>query len=264
MSRKSLFKFYGELLPSELIPEIRAGYALNRPAGSFGIEVDGRKVTIEFVASYESFDELYLETYELALAFFSVGAIRLGIPIQLQLQGWTEHPLQGSGEAQQLRPVRGTISTEDPDAIAVLLMPDQFTFGLANGVMWAEDLATNSFLRRAVLDFNFALNHPLQDVPIYLARSIESVQVFFQGENELISVLEVGSQVKKVKRMANDALSGLHTRHAAKTEKVVPLSRQEVIDAANATRDVLTKFQMYLMGKRIQRDAQIDQGLGDA
>lgn len=258
MPRTSLFRFKGELRPKDLIPRVNARYSLERPSGSFGIEIDGHDVTIEFVASYESFDDLYFETYEFALAFFAVGSINLGRPIELILHEWIEHPLKEEGRENELRPVRGTILHEDPDATPPMIMQDRFMFGLAQGLLWSQDIATNSFLRRAVLDFNFALDHPLQDIPIYLARAIESVQVFFGKEKELKSALHVSSELTKVKRIANDALSGFHTRHAAKTEQIRPLTREEVLEAVEATRQVLTKFQMYLMGNRLQAQNQPD------
>jgi hypothetical protein len=253
VAKTSLFRFKGELQPKNLVPEVRAGYSLERPSGSFGIDIEGHEVTIQFMATYESFDELYAETYELALAFFSVGALNLGLPMHLVLNEWEEIPAEGSKGGDSRSPVRGTILHEDPDVVPPLILPDQFTFGLAHGMRWFKQMATNPFLRRAVLDYNFALNHPLQEVPIYLARAIESAEEFFGGEKDLKAELEVSAEVKKVKRIANDARSGLHTRHAAKTKRTRALSREEVLDAAEATRTILNKFHHYLLA--ISEDA---------
>jgi hypothetical protein len=251
-AKTSLFEFRGALSPADILPPIRATYSLNRPDGSVSIDVEGHSVTVRFIVQYESFDDLFRQTYEYVLGFFAVGTIRTGVAVDFRFDEWIETPLGGANAEGVAHRVKGQVLHSDPDAPPPLILPEDYTFGLAHGMQWSEDLATNPFLRRAVLDFNHSLKHPLNDIPIYLARAIESIENYFGGEEALIHSLSVAAEVKQVKRQANDALGGLHTRHAARTEAMTPLSRDQIIESVDAVRNVLLKFQMHLMTRRMK------------
>jgi len=246
LPHQSLFEFTGTIGPSELVPPIRATYRLQRPEGTVTVDVEEYVVRLRFAATYESFDDLYYQIVEFVLAFFAVGTINTGIAVELQLDEWTETPLDRVDAEGMTHRVRGQILHRDPDAIPPVLLPEDYTFGLARGIQWSQEIATNAFFRRALLDFNHALKHSLNDVPIYLARSIESTQNFFGGEEALISSLSVSNEVKLVKRLANDAMAGLHTRHAARTEAMTSVTRDQVLAAIDAVRSVLLKFQIHI------------------
>jgi hypothetical protein len=165
---------------------------------------------------------------------------------------WIETPLEQISTDGVSHPVRGRVYREKHGS--QIIPAEVFTFALAEGIRWAEDMDWNPFLRRAVLDFNFALQHSVNDVPIYLYRAIESAQNYFRGESALIESLDVKNQVKLVKRLANDAQSGLHVRHAAKTSEIRKLSVDDVIKAVAATREILEKFQMETWSRRIREN----------
>jgi len=253
MSKTSWFKFIGEILPKGEIPPGKAGYSLNRTKGSVSIDVEGSNITVGFVTSYESFEDVFYETVEFVQSFLSVQSLQTGLPLSFVVHEWVETPLEPIGTDGVSHPVRGKVYRENRGA---QIMPAEvFTFALAEGIRWAEDMEWNPFLRRAMLDFNFALQHPANDVPIYLYRSIESAQIFFGGEAALIKSLGVKNQVKIVKRLADDAQSGLHVRHAAKTAEIRKLSDDDVIKAVAATREILNKFQMETWSRRIRENA---------
>lgn len=257
MAKTSWFTFKGELRPKGSIPSIQASYHLNRPSGGFDIEVEGNEIRIQFVGSYESFDELYYETFEFALAFFSAGALHTGLSLDLELNEWQERPVDQKAAVGVAHPITGRIIRENKTP--TMLMADPFMFGLAQGVQWAEDIGSNAFLRRAILDFNYALKHPLNDIPIYLYRAVESAQVHFGGEKQLIDALNIRSEVKQVKRLANDALGGVHGRHAAMTKDMKIHSQEDIVEAVNATREVLVRFQLHLMTERKRTAKEIGQ-----
>jgi len=250
MTKTSWFRFIGELHPKDAIPLSQARYTLNRPTGSMSIDITGATVSVEFVISFESFDELYAETVEFVQAFIAVQALKTWFPIQLVFTEWIETPLEPVSSDGVSHPVRGRILRENPDQVA--LPPDTLTFALAEGIRWSEDLELNPFLRRAVLDFNYALQHPINDIPIYLYRAIDSAQAYCGGERELIKALNVGEQVKKVKRRANEGQAGVHVRHAAKTANIRKLSLEDVAEATKATGEILVAFQMETLSKRLQ------------
>jgi hypothetical protein len=255
LPRHSMFEFKGTIGPSNTVPAIHASYLLNRPQGNVEIEVDEYNVTIRLATKYESFGEVYYETLEFALAFFAIGAITTGAPVELRLNEWIETPFDHNEVDGTIQKTRGQIHHEDPDALPFTMLPEDYTFALAEGLRWSEDIAQNAFLRRAVLDFNHALKHSNNDVPIYLARALESVENYYGGEKAMIDALGVSSQTKLVKKIANDAQGGLHTRHASMIERMKPVERQQVIACANAVREIIQKFQMDVETNRFRREA---------
>ncbi len=156
-------------------------------------------------------------------AVLSVLALRTGKPIRFVINEWKEIPISPLAADGMSHPVIGRIYHELPDQPKV---PDnRFMTGLAEGLRWAPDIDANPFLRRAILDFNYALQHSINDVPIYLSRAIESAEAYFGGEQQLITSLHVTNQVKLVMRMSNDARGGIHARHAARTIKLSSFHR---------------------------------------
>jgi hypothetical protein len=253
MAKTSWFKFIGEILPKDEIPQGKAGYSLNRAMGSVSVNVDGANITVDFVTNYELFEDVFDETVEFVQSFLSVQSLKTGLPLSFVVHEWIETPLDPVGADGVSHPIRGRVYRENHGT--QLISADIFKFALAEGIRWAEDMDWNPFLKRAMLDFNFALQHPINDVPIYLYRSIESAQIYFGGEAALIESLDVKDQVKIVKRLADDAQSGLHVRHAARTPKVRNLSTEEVMKEVDATRDILIKFQMDTWSRRIREGA---------
>ncbi len=247
-AKTSWFTFFGEIHPKESIPNIKAGYSLNRKSGSVGVKLDGYKVTIDFAAYFDNFEELFYEIREYVQAFFSVGAMHSGLPLELIINEWIERPLEPLGEDGISHPVKGRVLKKTPEMVT--LSGQNFLFALGKGVMWSEDIDANPFLRRAALDFNYALQHPLGDIPIYLYRAIESAQNYFGGEAKLIQTLDIKRQVGFVKRLANDARSGIHARHAAKTSEIKQISNTDVLEAARATKYILERFHLQVMSKR--------------
>jgi hypothetical protein len=250
-----MFEFKGTISPSDIFPAIHASYSLNRPQGNVEIEVDEYNITIRLTTKYESFGDVYYETFEFALAFFAIGAITTGVPVELRLDEWIETPIDRIEVDGKIQKIRGQIHHEDPDAIPFFMLPEDYTFALAEGLRWSEDIAQNGFLRRAVLDFNHALKHSINDVPIYLARALESVENYYGGEKAMIDALSVSSQTKLVKKMPNDAQGGLHTRHASMIETMKPIERKQVNACIDATRDILQKFHVDVETNRFKREA---------
>lgn len=248
-SKTSWFEFTGILYPTESIPEVSASYHLNRSKESITVEIEGSKILIRFVATYDSFEDLYYEIVEFVQAFLAVGAIQSGLPLELIVNEWVETPLAPLGDDRISHPVKGRVFYKNLEMSS--LPKDRFLLSLAEGIGWSEDIEKNPFLRRAILDFNYALQHPLNDIPIYLYRAIESVEVYFGGEGKLIQSLKLEPQVKLIKRLANDAKSGLHTRHAAETKKVKQPSPEEIMEAIEATKVILNAFHLQVWGKNI-------------
>ena len=239
----------GELQPSAAIPRSRVSYSINRAKGSVSVDINGSSITIRFVTNWDLFDDLYAETVEFIQSFLAVQSLKTGLPLQLVINEWTETPLESSRKTEIRQPVRGRVFHEAPTSIPI--PADEFAFALAEGIRWSEDMEWSPFLRRAVLDFNYALQHPIDDIPIYLYRVIESAEAFFGGEAQLIKALGIKTQIKLVKRLADDANAGIHARHAATTPSKKSLSPEEVIKAADATREILAKFQMEVWSLRM-------------
>lgn len=168
-------------------------YSINRPQGNVVIAVDGYNVTIRLAAQYESFDDVYYETFEFVLAFFAIGAINTGASVELRFDEWIETALDRFESDGTTKIIKGKIHHRDPDAIPSLLLPEDYAFGLAQGLLRSEGIAQTGFLRRAVLDFNHALKHSINDVPIYLARALESVENYYGGEKPMIDALLAGT-----------------------------------------------------------------------
>ena len=243
MVKISHFEFVGEIHPKDQFPRFRADYELNRARGTIKVKLEDASITISFMDKFETFEDVYAETVEFMQAIVSVLALRTGIPTSIVITEWKEIPVSPVPENGVSHPVRGRIYLEPPPQPPV---PQNVVMtGIAEGLRWAPDLDTNLFLRRAVLDFNHALQHPLNDVPIYLSRAIESAEAYFGGEAELIKTLNVGKQVKLVKRLANDAQ--IHARHAATTSEVRHLEAEDVSRSVAATRDILQVFQIQAM-----------------
>ncbi len=250
MPRTSWSKFIGEIQPKPaIVSKTRMSYSLNRPKGSLSVDLDGSNIVIQFISTYDNFEDLYYETFEFVQSFLAVQALETRYPVQLVLNEWTETPVEPVGEDAVSHPIKGRFHHGDEDDIPI---PDEvLAFSIAQGMLWAEDIDTNSFLRRAVLDFNFALQHSLNDIPIYLYRAIECAQAFFGSESALIKSLGVREQVRIVKKLANSQQLGFHIRHAAETTHIQRVSKEDVIKAIDATKDVLVKFHDEVWSRRI-------------
>ena len=243
MAKTSHFEFFGEIHPKDPFPPFRAEYELRRTKTTIKVKLENGAISIGFIDDFESFEDVYSETLEFMQAIVSVLTLRTGIATRIAITEWIETPISPVPENGVSHPVRGRIYLESPPQPAV---PENvFMTGIAEGLRWAPDLDSNLFLRRAILDFNYALQHPLNDVPVYLSRAIESAEEFFGGERELIKTLNVKKQVKLVKRLANDAQ--IHARHAAATSEMRHLEVGDVASAVAATRDVLQVFQIQAM-----------------
>ena len=243
MAKTSHFEFIGEIHPKDPFPPFRAEYELRRAKTTIKVKLENGAISIGFIDEFESFEDVYAETLEFMQAIISVLTLRTGIPTRIAITEWRETPISPLPEDGVSHPVRGRIYLEPPPQPPV--PQNVFMTGIAEGLRWAPDLDSNLFLRRAILDFNYALQHPLNDVPIYLSRAIESAEEFFGGERELIKTLNVKKQVKLVKRLANDAQ--IHARHAATTYEMRHLEVGDVASAVAATRDVLQLFQIQAM-----------------
>lgn len=252
MPKTSWFKFIGEILPKGEIPPSKAGYSLNRKKGNVSIDIDGSSIIVDFLSNYETFEDIYADTVEFVQSFLSVQSLQTGLPLSFIVHEWVEIPLEPISADGISHPVRGRVYLEK--RASQIIPVEVFTFALAESIHWVEDMEWNPFLRRAVLDFNFALQHPINDVPIYLYRSIESAQIFFGGEAALLESLDVKNQVKLVKKLADDAQSGLHVRHAARTSEIRKLSEDDVLKAVIATREILKKFHMETLSRRIREN----------
>jgi len=243
MAKTSYFEFLGEIYPKDPFPRFRSEYELRRARSTIKVRLENTAISISFIDEFESFEDIYSETLEFMQAIISVLTLRTGIPTRIVITEWKEipiSPLPGDGVSH---PVRGRIYLESRPQPPV---PENvFMTGIAEGLRWALDLDSNLFLRRAILDFNYALQHPLNDVPVYLNRAIESAEVYFGGERELINALNVGKKVKLVKRLANE--SQIHARHAATTRVMRQLELEDVKRAVDATRHVLQVFQIQAM-----------------
>ncbi len=243
MAKTSHFEFIGEIYPKDLFPHFRADYELRRAKSTIKVRLEDTAISISFIDEFESFEDIYSETLEFMQAIISVLTLRTGIPTRIIITEWKEIPISPLPEDGVSHPVRGRIYLESHSQSPV---PENvFMTGIAEGLRWAPDLDSNPFLRRAILDFNYALQHPLNDVPVYLSRAIESAEAYFGGERELIKTLNVGKQVKLVKRLAND--SQIHARHAATTTAKRHLELEDVERAVDATRHVLQVFQIQAM-----------------
>jgi hypothetical protein len=246
MTKTSWFIFKGDLLPSGAIAPGNISFSLNRYKGSVSLEVNGTSITIRLIAIWDSFEDLYAETKEFVQSFLAAQALQTGVPLQLVITEWIENPLETPDKESQAKPVRGRVFHEPPISSPIPVET------LAHGMEWVEDMEWSPFLRRAVIDFNYALQHPVNDVPIYLSRAIESAEAFFGGELPLIDSLNVRTQVKLVKRLANDRDAGIHARHAATTPIQKTISAQEVIQAVRSTKEIIDKFRMVVLGQRIK------------
>jgi hypothetical protein len=256
MHKTSRFEFVGEIHPKDRLPWSQIEYNLDRAKGTLKVRLNGPSITISFIEEFEIFEDVYSETFEFMQAILSVLTLRTGIPTRLIITEWTETPISPIAADGMSHPVSGRVYHEQSDQTQVT--GNSFMTGLAEGLSWALDLDVNPFLRRAILDFNYALQHPLNDVPIYLSRSIESAEEYFGGERQLIDTLKVSSQVKFVKHMANNAQEGIHARHAAKTATIKQLTQKEVLKAVIATQEVLQLFQIE---SRIRRERKAGSGL---
>lgn len=243
MAKTSHFEFIGEIHPKDPFPPFRAEYELRRARSTVQVKLENTSISISFIDEFESFEDVYAETLEFMQAIVSVLTLRTRIPTRIVISEWKEIPISPLPENGVSHPVRGRIYLESPPQPPVA--ENVFMTGIAEGLRWAPDLDSNLFLRRAVLDFNYALQHPINDVPIYLSRAIESAEEFFGGERELIKTLNVGKQVKLVKRLANDA--EIHARHAATTSEMRDLEVKDVKKAVAATGEVLQVFQIQAM-----------------
>ena len=246
MAKVSHFEFYGEIHPKDPFPAFQADYELQRATTAMKVKLKDAAIAISFVDEFDRFEDVYAETLEFMQAIVSVLALRTGIPTRIVMTEWKETPISPLPEDGVSHPVRGRTYLEPPPQAQVA--ENVFMTGIAEGLRWAPDLDSNLFLRRAILDFNYALEHPLNDVPIYLSRAIESAEAYFGGEGKLIETLNVREQVKLVKRLANDAQ--VHARHAAATPTMRHLEAEDVARAVDATRGVLQVFQIQVMVER--------------
>ena len=251
MRNISQYKFIGEIHPMEYVPRSRAKYSIGRASGSMTIIFDGSKLEISFLGESDSFENVFTETKEFVQGFLSLQAVKTGLSLNIVFTEWLEIPLALSESEKISHPVRGHIYNIDPEFIPI--PHDIFAFTLADGLRWVQTMDINPFLRRAVIDFNYALQQPLNDVPIYLYRSVESIQAFFGGEAALINTLKVEKQVKKIKRLANGAQDGFHARHAAKTEMIREITKDDVVEIATCAKEIIEKFQMVAWIER-ERD----------
>lgn len=248
MTQTSWFRFFGKILPKDEIPKINASYSINRKKGGVTVDVNGANITVSFITTYESIEDVFTETVDFINSFISVQSLRTGLSLSFIVDEWVETPLDPIGPDGMSHPIKGIVYRENYNN--QLIPSDSLLFAMAEGINWVEDMEWNPFLKRAMLDFNYALQHPVNDVPIYLYRSLESAQNYFGGEAALIQVLDVKDHVKTVKRLADDAQGGLHVRHAAKTSEIRNLTIEEVIRAVSAAREILIKFQLEVWSRR--------------
>ena len=202
----SYFRLIGYLYPNYHMPkDFNASFNIDFQGIDYQIQLSDSEIAVEFMTEYSEFDELIIEINSNLQAYISVQALMTKIPFRLVWTEWIERPLDSTGDERRL-PVRGSFT--QPGDEAQHLTWQAFMGGIGVSGQFRTELESNDFLRRAVTDFNFALQLPLNEIPVYLARSIESAQVFFGGEAALIRELDVGSEVKLVKRLANDSQGG--------------------------------------------------------
>jgi hypothetical protein len=253
MVKTSHFEFIGEIYPKDLFPRFRADYELRRAKNIIKVSLEDTSIKFNFIDEFENFEDIYSETLEFMQSIISVLTLKTRIPTRIIVTEWNEIPISPLPEDGVSHPVRGRIYLESPPLPPV--PKNVFMTGIAECLRWAPDLDSNPFLRRAILDFNYALQHPLNDVPVYLSRAIESAEAYFGGERELIKTLNVEKQVKFVKRLAND--SQVHARHAATTTEMRHLELKDIERAVDATRDVLQVFQIQAMITREREEGSI-------
>lgn len=233
----SRFRFSGNIHPGGLEIRDSSETQLELNLGRTRLLIEGDFVHLDFIAEMELFEDLVAEVDEFMRSFLAAQSISSLYPLNVIWREWTEQPIDPKSEKE---PVRGRIVL--PVVPNTPITDEAVMTIIARGMEWYKEMEFSPFLRRAVLDFSYALEQPLNEIPMYLARAIESAEHYFGGEKGLIEKLKAKGEVKKVKKIANDSLNGLHTRHAAMTTKAVKLKPHDVQDAVKATANILQRF----------------------
>lgn len=238
----SLYRFIGKLYPGKPATKDTVEVELNFNFANVKLKIDGQQVILEFITESESFDKLFLDVDRTMKAFVAAQALSSYFPLQIIWDEWLEFPLDTKKGAEN-KPVRGKIRKPDLDQFPI--STDVLLNMVSRGSELYKEFESNPYLKRALLDFNYALQQPTSEVPVYLYRAIESAQCYFGGEKQLIEKLRSEKAVKLVKQMANDAERGFHARHAAKTEQTVDLNNEDIQKAVEAASKILMEFYVF-------------------
>lgn len=230
----SHWRFIGEIYPTSERQSQQLEVEIEFSFGKTTVALTNDRISLFFVTEPKSFEGLFRQVDIAVKSFLAPQSLTSLVPLTVVWREWSEEPLDG-------RPLTSG-QIKNVDLKSVVLPGSLLTHAITSGMTWHEQMKFSPLLHRAVVDFSYALQQPSSEIPVYLYRVVESAQVYFNGEANLISKLKLEDEVKLVKRIANDAKQGFHTRHAAKTKDVKNLSYDEIQEAVNATVKIVNGF----------------------
>lgn len=228
--RLSIFTFSGTVFPQHAVQGLDV--SIRVPYGSVTISDDS--LTIKLLVEWLDLGTVIETAREEATVLLAAQAAFSSVPLWVRLERWREDP-------QDDRPIsEGAITLSKPPFKSI--RSEDFVQGSEIVPIMIQERA----LALSIADYHRALTSQIEDVPIFAARAVESIENYFGGRQAFFSALRIrGKRLDILSRIANASSEGYHTRHAAKKRRrrVTDRERQDCLEI---TQEVILTFAEFL------------------